>query len=346
VYQLFPNEIKLVYSEEVDSTFEEEYINKLSNRNQVVIKGPIKLGNTWTDESGVESTITGVDVEVITPARVVYNAIEITRRFGDFELKSYFASTYGFIKSETLGFSKELLRIDNSINKVKDQREVSWFLKEFFPIDLGPTHTDLTPILKKLGLTKEELLSWMELTSETFKYIPSFSKDRKIPDGILAQGMARYCLEVYKGKDREDMFITNQNGNAIAVKKEAVGKMAKLLLDQKINEHKTTKWDGPIFTFNNDAYYFDGYSYHGFYLSYINEIKVNGDGSITVDYDVYYFLEDDVIERYHWLNSETFLGRVYEKPSFFGTPIAKAKTTYKKIIENNTERLVIIENLK
>ena len=144
VYSVDDNEIVLVFSEET-SHFEENYFNKINNRNHTQLKTPLEKGTTWTDGEGGTYTITGVDVEFETEVET-YKAIEVTLRRGDFELKRYYARDIGLVGSVTEDFgSMKLLGIDYDIQKVQDQWELNWLFEEYFPWEPEFTNRQQAP---------------------------------------------------------------------------------------------------------------------------------------------------------------------------------------------------------
>jgi len=207
IYEINPEDIRLVFAEETDE-FEDSYFHREPNRNQVILKLPLEVGNTWQDDGGVY-TITGVDVEIMTLPRVTYNALEVTLQREGFEAKFYYARGYGLIKTEVLGQPDiELFRVEHDMEKIKGKREVSWFVNEFLPIDMEPTVAEFPKIASFLGMQPEELLDWMDFLSEIYVYIPNFSLNEKITDEQLSQAMAHYFLEKYTGNNRVE-FLSN-----------------------------------------------------------------------------------------------------------------------------------------
>lgn len=118
VYQISVNEIRLIFNREVsDGNFEENYINSIKNNaDKVILKAPIKVGTNWSDSKGGIYEITGVDVQLNTPAGI-FDTIEVTFRKGDFEIKRYYAKDIGLVKSSTKGYSEDELIEINPLDK-------------------------------------------------------------------------------------------------------------------------------------------------------------------------------------------------------------------------------------
>ncbi len=106
VYQLEDDRVRRVFGEEV-TLFEDDYLGETPNQNIVVLKGPLKLGTTWEDETGAEYSITDVGVEVETPAGS-FITVEVTFRRGQFVMKRYYARGLGLVKTEGDFFTQRL----------------------------------------------------------------------------------------------------------------------------------------------------------------------------------------------------------------------------------------------
>lgn len=114
VYQISDSDIRLVFSREVpDGGFKENYIETLeANTDEIILKAPLELGNSWTDNEDGKFEITGVNVQVKTPAGR-FDTVEVTFTRGDFEVRRYYASDLGLVKSSIKGYGKdELIKIE------------------------------------------------------------------------------------------------------------------------------------------------------------------------------------------------------------------------------------------
>lgn len=97
VYLISEESITIIFEKEENGQ-EKSYINTAPNTNRIVLKGPIKVGTTWEQEEGRQSTITGVGVEVSTSAGR-YNAVEVTTTIENRIIKDYYAQDIGLVKS-------------------------------------------------------------------------------------------------------------------------------------------------------------------------------------------------------------------------------------------------------
>lgn len=124
VYVLSEEAATIIFEKEVNEQ-EISYINTAPNTNRIVLKGPIKVGTTWEQEAGRQSTITGVGVEVLTPAGR-YNTVEVTTTIENRISKDYYAQDIGLVKStyKAGDFEKqsELIKVEeNSENVISDE---------------------------------------------------------------------------------------------------------------------------------------------------------------------------------------------------------------------------------
>jgi len=79
VYEISENKISLIYSLIAeDDRLKEDYLDGPSNREDIVLKGPIKKGLKWSDEYS-SSEITNTNMVVNTPAGE-FKAIEVSNK--------------------------------------------------------------------------------------------------------------------------------------------------------------------------------------------------------------------------------------------------------------------------
>lgn len=165
VYEISKESIKLIYSQEIhDIKFGENYIeNTESNRKDIIIKAPIKKGTKWTDEKG-KYEITGVDVEITTPAGDFNNTVEVTFTRNDFEVKRYYAKDIGLVKSIIDGLVDELIEIKYSVEE-EIISDFSIKVKEKY-ISVRENYNNLNDIL---GVSKSVEIETLGDGADTFK---------------------------------------------------------------------------------------------------------------------------------------------------------------------------------
>jgi hypothetical protein len=127
VYALADNAMKKVYTR--DETYFKHDFTSMSNGDEVLIKEPIKTGNTWTLKDGSVRTITDVDKQVTTPAGT-YRALEVTTTGTDSAWKDYYAKDIGLIKSE---FTSGESTITSELEKIEIGVSAKNTVRFYFP---------------------------------------------------------------------------------------------------------------------------------------------------------------------------------------------------------------------
>lgn len=95
VYNLYNGAFKEVYrNSEIYYHYD---FTSSTNEDTVLIKDPIKTGNSWTLKDGSKRTITSTSAKITTPSGT-YNAIEITTTSQGSVTKEYYAENIGLIK--------------------------------------------------------------------------------------------------------------------------------------------------------------------------------------------------------------------------------------------------------
>lgn len=94
VYEVTSQYIKLIYSSGESYDKNKNYINEIPNRDNILLKGPIKIGTTWNQG---KSIITGINVLVETPEGA-FNTVEVTNYEENYKSKIYFAQDVGIVK--------------------------------------------------------------------------------------------------------------------------------------------------------------------------------------------------------------------------------------------------------
>lgn len=97
VYRVSHENIVLIYSQEgVDSKV--DVLNMEPNRKEVILQAALQIGNTWINDDGKEYQITGINKRIMTSCGV-YETVEVTCKWGEFEFKSYYAAGVGLIRT-------------------------------------------------------------------------------------------------------------------------------------------------------------------------------------------------------------------------------------------------------
>lgn len=75
----------------------EDLLDIKAKKQDVILKEPIEVGNTWASQDGYEKTITALDAQIDTPYDS-FKALEVTTDFGDDRTqRDYFVKGIGFV---------------------------------------------------------------------------------------------------------------------------------------------------------------------------------------------------------------------------------------------------------
>ncbi|KKM09715.1 hypothetical protein SY88_17405 [Clostridiales bacterium PH28_bin88] len=204
--------------------------------------------------------------------------------------------------------------------------------------DNATNNADLQAAINHINLTPEEEIKWMEFCKNAFTF-PSFAWGTEIDDKELIGDMARYLLFRYDGADRHQLI--DMKDEYPVIKKEIIDRFSQEFFGRKVKKHQ------PVMGFDyKDGKYFGlGMSEDGYKMTHIKEFVDNNDGTYTIEYDFYYVPEGNV-NLITQLNPEQFIYEIHKEPENFPKPNAKGKLLLQKIVEDDKERYIIIENLK
>ncbi|MDR7870628.1 MAG: GerMN domain-containing protein [Tissierellaceae bacterium] len=77
----------------------ENLLNNKGEKNNILLKEPIEIGNSWTTPDGYNRSITGLDVEIKTPMDT-FTSLEVTTDLGEGKVqKHYYARDIGLVAS-------------------------------------------------------------------------------------------------------------------------------------------------------------------------------------------------------------------------------------------------------
>ncbi|MDV3427987.1 MAG: hypothetical protein LIR50_13355, partial [Bacillota bacterium] len=97
VLEMKNGQLTLVYSLN-ECYYRENFINKAANKNEVLLKEPLKKGNSWTLSDGTKRSITNMEAEIAAAAGT-YKCIEVTTEYKDSTRKDYYAENIGLVKT-------------------------------------------------------------------------------------------------------------------------------------------------------------------------------------------------------------------------------------------------------
>lgn len=122
---------KLIVSFSQGETYHREnFLDRESNSNEVILMEPIQKGTTWKLESGEERTITDTEFEIETPSGK-YKAVEVTTVYLDSTTKDYYVSGIGLVKSEFVGTDE--FKVNSTLSEIKNDEKLEKEVLMYYP---------------------------------------------------------------------------------------------------------------------------------------------------------------------------------------------------------------------
>ncbi len=110
--------------------YRENFLSKESETTDVLLMEPLVKGTEWTASDGSRRYISGIDVEVVTPAGT-FNTIEvITERAGD-KNRDYYAPRIGLVK--TVWESQEGYAVSSTLSRITKNQPLVQRIRFFYP---------------------------------------------------------------------------------------------------------------------------------------------------------------------------------------------------------------------
>lgn len=225
VLELNGGQLTLVYSLS-ECYYRESFIDKPANRNEVLLKEPLKEGTSWTLSDGSKRSITDTSAEVKTSAGT-FSCIEVTTEYKDSKRKDYYAENTGLIKTISEGPD---YKVSSTLNKIDKNVQLKQSVKFYYP-DINSNQLPNTSIELKFNtndITRKKF-------EEYFKKLPNNSSNKLISintkinslylnkDGMVYADFSKQLVsEMNAGSGYEAMIlqsITNTLGNYYNVKK-------------------------------------------------------------------------------------------------------------------------------
>ena len=108
----------------------ENMISNSNERKDILLKEPLEVGNSWSDPEGHKRSITGIDIEILTPYEL-FKAIEVTTELGEGAIsKRYYAKDIGLVGSI---YEDENGKVQTLLKSIKEMPLVSEVLL-FYPV--------------------------------------------------------------------------------------------------------------------------------------------------------------------------------------------------------------------
>jgi len=155
----------------------ENMINSNSNTNNVILKEPLELGNTWLNTEGNEMKITALNKDVETPSGN-YQALEVTTEFGEGRIqKDYYAKDIGLVAKVYTDGDFEVSTLLEGIDNGEKEIEITTYYPTFDEIGTSYVKRNI-----EFGTNDniEDILEDLLKNPPSKKLIPPISKDTKI----------------------------------------------------------------------------------------------------------------------------------------------------------------------
>lgn len=108
----------------------EDLLDIKAKKQDIILKEPIEVGNTWASQDGYEKTITSLDTQIDTPYDS-FEALEVTTDFGDHRIqRDYFVKGIGFVGRVYKDGDMEVKTLLDDIR----QRSMSQEILVFYPL--------------------------------------------------------------------------------------------------------------------------------------------------------------------------------------------------------------------
>lgn len=115
VMELKDNQLTLLYSRG-ETYFRQNFLNNEYDSGKILLKGPLKEGNSWNYDENTTASITSLSKDVITPLGN-YKAIEVTLEGKQGKTVDYYAKDVGLVKTIASGEGYEVSSTLSSIEK-------------------------------------------------------------------------------------------------------------------------------------------------------------------------------------------------------------------------------------
>jgi hypothetical protein len=219
VYQYKDGELIKTYSRG-ETYYLYDYTN-LKDKEEVIIKEPIKEGTSWSVGESSTRSITGVNKEIDIPLGK-YNALEITTENNDSIIKDYYVKGIGKVKSEFV--SKEdksnpiISELQNLEKNATNKQDINFYFPDFNndritrstrTIDLS-TNQDIMRILEDGLKTAPEGKSFKGTLTANVKILDIIIDDEK---GVVTVDFSPELVTEMNAGTTYEMMILNSIAN-------------------------------------------------------------------------------------------------------------------------------------
>ena len=136
VLELNDDQLILLYSRG-ETYFRQNFLNKEYDGGKILLKEPLKEGNSWNYDENTTATITGISKEIITPLGN-YKAIEVTLEGEQGKTIDYYSKDVGLVKTIASGEGYE---VSSSLSFIESNKPLIQALTLYYPNTDGYLNT-------------------------------------------------------------------------------------------------------------------------------------------------------------------------------------------------------------
>ena len=128
VIEVANGKVTCIYSQD-EAYYRENFLEKESNVQDVLLMEPLVVGTTWTAGNGAVRTITGVSVNVETPSGNYSTiSVETVNEYG--KITDYYAKDIGLVKTVSAGKDYE---VSSSLSEIKQDASFEQTISFYYP---------------------------------------------------------------------------------------------------------------------------------------------------------------------------------------------------------------------
>jgi Sporulation and spore germination len=128
VIQLKDGELKVIFTRN-ECYYRENFLSKMENSNEILLKEPLIKGTAWTLSDGRKRYISNTDVEISTPAGI-YKTIEVTTEDSKSKTIDYYGLNVGLIKTI---YKSEGSEVSSSLSKIEKDSPLVQKVNFYYP---------------------------------------------------------------------------------------------------------------------------------------------------------------------------------------------------------------------
>lgn len=130
VLENIDGELKVIFHND-GYCYRENFTSKPTDKNEILLKEPIKKGTSWILPDGRKRYISNVNIKVNTPLGS-YNAIEVTTEEKGAKTLDYYALNMGLIKT-VFSSSDMKVKVSSVLSKIENNSPLTQSVKFYYP---------------------------------------------------------------------------------------------------------------------------------------------------------------------------------------------------------------------